>query len=204
MLIGLPEQRVDPRLGKARCRSQNEAPRPAGRQALLGEDEDVGIHLVELIEDDEVRVHAGDLAAAVRATQEDEALAQVLEALAVGALAPRGFRLEAATQVGAVLDEGVEAGLGEIVHLVLGGHAEEHVAPSRVAGVRRPQREGDEGRSRPDLGRLLQHHQRAGVAHHVGEVRERQRGPFADREVRHHPGERVMRVAAALLLPDFP
>ena len=79
----------------------------------------------------------------------------MLEALAVRPFSPGRLGLQTASQVGVVLEGAVEAGLSEVVHLVLGRHEEEHVAPAGVGGVGRPQGQVNQQFRRPHLGRLL-------------------------------------------------
>ena len=64
-LIGLEEERVDTRLGIARRRGDDEASVVARRESSLPQLKDALCHLVELVEDDQVRINARYLARAV-------------------------------------------------------------------------------------------------------------------------------------------
>ena len=201
-LVRLAVQGVDAGLRKARGRGDVQSPGAARGQSLLRQRQNAVRHLVEFVQDHEIGIHAGDLAAAVGPPQEAVARADALEPLAVRALAGRGFRLQAAPQVGAVLDRPIEAGLGEVIHQVLGGHQVEHIAAPRVGRVGRPQGLVDEQLRQPDLGGFLNHHDGVRVARDRGQGRQMEQRAIRLATMIHGPRVRVVRVAAPPLPPE--
>ena len=204
-LIGLEEEGVDARLGVARRRGDKQAAALARSEPLLRQLERALGHLVELVENDEVGIEARDLASAIGAAQVDIATTDALEALGVRALAPWGLWLQARTQMGAVLERTVDARLGEVVHLVLGGHEVGDVAAPRPAHIRRPERHVHHQLGRAHLGRLLDHDEVFVVTRDVGEgVEVREKPVLANVAVSHRPGPGIIRIPAGPLPPDRP
>jgi hypothetical protein len=99
------------------------------------------------------------------------------EALRVSPFATRRFWLETGAEIGVVVEGEVEPRLGEVIHHVLGGHAEEDVAAIAEAGVRRPEGPVDEELRDTDLGALHDHHKARRIPREVCEEGKVGQGP---------------------------
>ena len=176
--------------------------RAARGESLLHEREGALGHLVVLVTDHEIGVHARDLADALRAPQVKIAVPESLQPLAVGPLAAGRLGLQATAQMGAVLNGAIEAGLREVFHLALRVHEIEHMPAAGVLAVGRPEGEIDRELGRPDLGALHDHDVRRCVAGDVHQQREMAQALATQAAVHHPPGVGVIRITMEHLGPQ--